>query len=230
MSIKFYPDLVQGSEEWRAVRCGMLTASEMKLILTPTLKPTSNEKERAHLFELAAQRVNKYVEPSYISDAMLRGIGDEVLARDAYAKNFAPVYDMGFITNDALGFPIGFSPDGLVGDDGFIECKSRSQKFQFETIVNYAPQNIIMPEFILQVMTGLFVSKRIWCDHISYCGGMPMTVTRIHRDDKIIDAICDAAIAFEERLEKKIDQYHIALSSGIRTVATERVIDQEIEI
>ena len=32
-----HPDLVQGSDEWLQARLGLLTASEMKLIVTPTL-------------------------------------------------------------------------------------------------------------------------------------------------------------------------------------------------
>jgi len=70
--ITYYPELIQGSEEWHALRCGLLTASEMKLIITPTLKVASNEKERAHLYELLAQRITKYVVPTYVSDDMLR--------------------------------------------------------------------------------------------------------------------------------------------------------------
>lgn len=54
MSVTYHPNLIQGSDEWMATRCGMLTASEMKLILTPTLKAASNDKERSHLFELLA--------------------------------------------------------------------------------------------------------------------------------------------------------------------------------
>ena len=61
MTVKIHDDLVQGSEEWHAIRCGLLTASEMKLIITPTLKIASNDKERAHLYELLAQRITKYV-------------------------------------------------------------------------------------------------------------------------------------------------------------------------
>ena len=39
------------------------------------------------------------------------------------------------MTNDDHGVVIGYSPDGLVGDDGLIECKSRRQKYQIETIL-----------------------------------------------------------------------------------------------
>lgn len=78
MPIIYHAELIQGSEPWHAARCGLLTASEMHLIVTPTLKPASNDKERAHLYELLAQRITGYVEPSYISDAMLRGHQDEL--------------------------------------------------------------------------------------------------------------------------------------------------------
>ena len=144
--IRYHRNLVQGSDEWLAARCGMLTASEMKLILTPNLKIAANEKERAHLYELLAQRVTGYVEPAFVSDDMLRGQEDEVEARILYAENFAPVEEVGFITNDWLGFQIGFSPDGLVGDDGLIECKSRRQKFQVETVIEAASGGIAPAE------------------------------------------------------------------------------------
>ena len=48
--IKYHTDLVQGSDEWLAARRGILTASEMKLILTPTLKAAINDKTRAHVW------------------------------------------------------------------------------------------------------------------------------------------------------------------------------------
>lgn len=127
--IKYYHDIEQGSDEWLAVRQGILTASEMRLILTPAMRTASNDKERAHLFELIGQRITGYTEPHYISDDMLRGHEDEVAARIRYAEHFAPVTECGFVTNDDHGVVIGYSPDGLVGDDGLIECKSRRQKY-----------------------------------------------------------------------------------------------------
>ncbi len=82
MTITYHKDLIQGSDEWVAARRGILTASEMKLILTPTLKMASNDKERAHLYELMAQRITGHVEPHYISDDMLRGQEEEIYARE----------------------------------------------------------------------------------------------------------------------------------------------------
>ena len=101
--ITYHDNVTQGSDEWLALRCGLLTASEMKLILTPTLKIASNDKERAHLYELLAQRITGYVEPHYISDDMLRGHEDEFLARAAYNREYAPVQEVAFINNDEWG-------------------------------------------------------------------------------------------------------------------------------
>lgn len=222
--IKFHPDLVQGSEEWLAARCGLITASEMDKILTPTLKTASNTHERAHLYELLSQRITRHVEPSYIGDAMLRGMEDEVYARDAYIENYAPVIDMGFITNDRWGFTIGCSPDGLVGDDGGIECKSRKQRLQVETIIS----NTMPDDFALQVQTNLLVTERKWWDFITFSGGLPMLTVRVFPDQVIMDAIVAAVAAFEARLAKKMEEYNDRIKSKARLVPTERRIIQEM--
>ena len=138
--ITVHAAMIQGSEEWFAARCGLLTASEMHLIVTPaTMKPASNDKERAHLYELLAQRITQYVEPSYIGDAMLRGQQDEIDAVELYDKTYAQVERIGFMTNDKWGFTLGYSPDAIVGADGLVEAKSRNQKLQIRTLVDYVP-------------------------------------------------------------------------------------------
>lgn len=226
MTIKHYKELIQGSDEWFSARCGLLTASEMKHIITPAkLQYAQNDKERAHVYELAAQRLTKYVEPTYIGDEMLRGQQDEIYARVHYNENYAPLDECGFITNDKWGFTLGFSPDALVRGGGQIECKSRRQKFQVETIVN----NVLPDEFKIQVQTGLLVSEEPWCDFITYCGGMPMMTKRIEPDEVIQKAIIEAARIFHEKIEKVIIAYNGRLAeAGARLIPTERVIEQEM--
>jgi len=226
--IKYHAEVTQGSEEWAALRCGILTASEMKLIVTPTLKAASNDKELAHMYELLAQRITGYVEPSYISDSMLRGMEDEIEARLQYAKTYAPVEEVGFITNDKWGFTIGYSPDALVGDDGLIECKSRNQKYQIMTLCNYVSADTIDPDFMIQCQTGLLVSERKWCDLVSYCGGLPMATVRVLPDEKIQAAIIDAATAFEKRLIEAQERYQSVINGKARLIKTERKIIQEM--
>ena len=221
MTIKYHNDLIQGTDEWHAARCGRLTASEMKLILTPTLKVANNEKTRAHVWELAAQRITRYVEPQYIGDAMLRGHRDEILARDLYSQHYAPVTEVGFVTNDQWGFTLGYSPDGLVGDDGQIECKSRVQKYQVQTIAEDESPD----EYMLQLQTGLLVTGRAWVDFISYSGGLPMFVKRVLPDAAMRAAIIDAAAAFEMTLAEKTADYNAGLAGMPAIIETERHVD-----
>lgn len=225
MTLRIYRDLIQGSDEWLAARCGLLTASEMRLIVTPTLKPASNDKERAHFYELLAQRITGYVEPAYISDDMLRGREDEIEARILYAQHYAPVEEVGFMTREFNGgVVIGYSPDGLVGDDGLIECKSRRQKYQVETILS----GEMPPDYLIQVQTGLLVSGRKWCDFVSYCGGLPMATIRVYPDANVQTAILSAATAFEERIRQARQDYDRLINCGARLIPTERRVEQEM--
>lgn len=229
--IRYYPDLIQGSDEWLAARCGLLTASEMKLILTPTLKIASNDKERSHLYELLAQRISGYVEPHYVSDDMLRGHEDEIEARRLYHINYGKVRDCGFITNSRWGFTLGYSPDGMVGDDGLIECKSRRQKYQVQTIIEHHLTGEAPADFLMQCQTGMLVSERQWVDLISYSGGLPMTVMRVWPDEAIQNAILEASEAFEARLTEKLAAYWSALADKKnRLIPTERRVEEEMII
>lgn len=231
MTVTYHTAFDQGSEQWLQARCGLLTASEIKLILTPTLKQASNEKERAHLYELLAQRITGFVEPHYIGDDMLRGHEDEVEARKLYAKHYAPVTEVGFVTNDRWGFTLGCSPDGLVLDEGLIEAKSRRQKYQVQTIVECLAgetAGTCPDEFVLQIQTELLVTERAWCDFISFSGGLPMVTVRIYPDPKVQAAIIDAAAAFEARLASRLTEYRAALASRARLIPTERRIEVEM--
>lgn len=229
MTVTIFPEMEQGSDEWKEARCGLLTASEMKLIMTEAkLEAADNDKCRAHVWELLAQRITKYVEPHYVSDDMLRGKVDEVKARILYEERIAPVTEVGFITNDKWGYTIGYSPDGLVGDDGAIEVKSRRQRFQFETLAECVISKKVPKDYILQVQTGLLVSERKWIDFISYCGGVHMPIIRVYPDPKIHAAIVDCSAKFEKKIAEKKAAYFAALNSGSQLFETEREIEMEM--
>ncbi len=241
--------LIQGSDEWKAARVGLLTASEMRLVVSPPPKvetrvkkngepykqreqtPAENEACRTHLYELLGQRITGHVEERYIGDEMLRGKYDEIEARILYDKHYAPVQEVGFITNDKWGFTLGYSPDGLVGVDGLVEFKSRRQKFQVQTIVENVMEGTIPPEFIMQIQTGLLVcDDREWCDFGTYSGGMHMATIRVFPMPSIQESILDAAYAFEKRLAEKMDEYRAVLASSARLIPTERKVELEMVI
>ncbi|GMA26163.1 hypothetical protein GCM10025864_39220 [Luteimicrobium album] len=206
MSIHLYPELEQGSDEWLSARCGIVTASAVGKLLTAGLKVADNETSRGLTLTLTAERITGYVDPTWVSADMERGSEEEPLAREHYAEHYAPVEEIGFMVNDDFGFPIGYSPDGLVGTDGLIEIKSRRQKTQVSTfLVDEVPA-----ANMAQLQCGLLVSGRKWIDYCSYAGGMPMYVRRVLPDPAWQGAILAAVATFEERSAEIVAAYTVA--------------------
>lgn len=230
MTITYHRDIIQGSDEWHQVRLGILTASEMKHVITAkTLKTADNETARQHVWELAAQRISRYVEPSYIGDDMLRGWEDEIKARAKYKEHTGQeVEEVGFITNDKWGFTIGYSPDGcVVGTKGGIECKSRRQKYQVQTVVEWHRMKTVPSDFLIQLQTGLLVAEWDWIDLVSYSGGLHMPIMRVYPDLKIQEAIIEAATVFEGKVAEAVKDYEKAT---VGMVLTEREVEEEMYV
>lgn len=160
-----------------------------------SLTVADNDTSRALLRTLAAERISGHVEEMFVSAAMERGNEDEPFARDAYAEHVEhPVEQIGFAVRNEPddGIRLGYSPDGLVLDDGLIECKSRNQPRQLETIL----EDQVPTENLPQMHAGMWVMDRGWCDYISYRDGMHLYVKRVHRDplwDKVIRDAADHA-------------------------------------
>lgn len=216
-------DVEQGSDEWHQARTGVLTASEFKLILTPKLKIADNEKTRQHVYEIAAQIINQYTEPQFIGEHMLRGYVDEIKARDAYSENYDPVEEVGFITRKVNGNTLGYSPDGVgvIGNFG-IECKSRIQKYQLQTITD----NTVPDEHIIQVQAGIYIAGLDYIDYVSYSGGMPIWVIKSEPRTDFQDAIAESAFKFYEKVNEKIEEYGNRLASAKVVINTEREMSQ----
>lgn len=205
MTLHIFPDVEQGTEEWMDQRRGMVTASAVdKLVTGKTLAVANNEVSRGLTRLLTAERITGWTDPTYVSDDMLRGTMEEPLAREAYAKSRGvEVAEMGFMVRDDWGFDIGLSPDGLVGEEGLIEIKSRRAKKHLETIL----ADEVPAENMAQVQCGLLVSGRRWIDYVSYCGGMPLWTKRVFPDQRWFDAIIQAVRTFESAAEDMANTY-----------------------
>ena len=162
------------------------------------IEPLADNHSRALTALLVAERITGWTEATYANGDMLQGVYDEPRARDKYIEHYGDKYgdvtETGFMVRDDWGFQIGYSPDGLVGDDGLIEVKSRRPKKHLQTIL----ANDVPIENMAQIQCGLVVSGRAWCDYISFCGGMPMYVKRVLPDERWAEAIVEAVKAFEE--------------------------------
>ena len=225
MTLHVYEDLEQGTDEWLAARCGIATASVVGQLITPkTVKPAANDTSRALVMTLVAERITGYVEPIQPNRDMERGTLSEPFARDIYAEHYEPVTELGFMVRDFGTYRIGFSPDGLVGDDGLIEIKSPRQKKHLSTIL----ADEVPLEYMAQCQAGLLVSGREWIDFLSYNGGMPLWRKRVTPDEKWFTAIREAVEQFENTAAEMYDRY-VAATADLP--ATERIdVFGEMEI
>jgi hypothetical protein len=212
-----------GTPEWHDERRGMVTASVVGRLITPTLKVAANDYSRALTATLVAERITGYTEPTYINADMWRGIDDEPRAIADYSEHYSPVTASGFMVREHEGFEIGYSPDGLVGDDGLIEVKSRRQKKQLQTVLADA----VPVENVAQLQCGLLVSGRSWLDYVSYCGGMPLFVKRVEPDPAWFDAITAAVEQFESVAAEMVAAYEAA-TAGLPL--SERIVEPEMVI
>jgi hypothetical protein len=204
VSLHVYAEIEQGTEEWLDARRGIVTASVVgQLITARTVKPASNDYSRALTALLVAERITGWTVPTYTSRDMLRGTLDEPVARALYASHHAPVDVCGFMVRDDWGWRLGYSPDGLVGDDGLIEIKSRQPKEQLRTVL----ADEVPPENMAQIQCGLMVAGREWCDYVSFSGGMPLWTKRVLPDHRWRATIVEAVEYFEGAAEQMVAEY-----------------------
>ena len=222
MTFHIYNDVEQGTEEWEQLRCGLLTASQIGKLITPTLGIADNETSRALTETIVAERISGRVEPVHPTRDMERGTLDEPYARDIYRQQHGPVEEIGFATNTFNGHTLGASPDGLIGADGGLEIKAPRQKNHLHTILN----NSVPAEYLPQVHANMLVTGREWWDFCTYCGGWPIHVIRVQRDLWWDKAILAALDKFEHSAAQMIAAYRNRV--GDATIAPR--IDHYLEV
>lgn len=212
MTLTTYEHLEQGTQSWLDARLGMVTASVVGELVTPkTLTVANNDKSRALTMQLVAERITGWSDPTFMSADMQRGHDVEPIARDLYSETVAPATELGFMVRTFdLDFArpvgqikIGYSPDGLVGDDGLIEVKAPRSKTHLATILSGEVPQHHMP----QIQAGLLIADRDWCDFISFYAGMPPFIKRVHRDEKWGAVIVQAVETFEARAAEMQAEY-----------------------
>lgn len=157
------------------------------------LEVADNDTSRTLTMTLAAERITGHVDYVHPTFDMQRGTEDEPFARDVYQEHFAPVRQVGFIVREHNGVRFGYSPDGLVGDDGLIEIKSRRPKEHLATVLSGRPPAHNMA----QMQAGMLITGRTWCDYISFSAGLPLWVHRVEADPRWFTAIEAAVTEFE---------------------------------
>lgn len=212
-------DYPQRSEQWLELRLGMVTASVVGTLVTPAnLHVASNDDSRRLTDLLAAERITGFNDdPAYQNLDMWRGVVEEPRARDTYAEQRGvTVEEVGFMVRSGEGWTLGYSPDGLVGQDGLIEVKAPRAKTHMRTFLD----DKVPSGYMAQCQAALLVSGRQWCDFLSWSGGLPMYRKRVEPDERWQEAIVEACQLAEERIDLTIREFKL-LTEGLP--ATERL-------
>lgn len=177
----------QGSPEWLAMRCGKITGSRFRAVLDLNKRTGQPNAARRRLVEVLRQEIAtgepEYVEPN---EHMAHGSAMEPLARKAYEFDRDCVCVVSaFIPHPEVPY-VGYSPDGLVGDDGIIEIKSPALEPRHMRTVE---SRRCPDDYLPQVLGGLWVTGRQWCDFVSYFPEISVEIVRVYRDEQFINRL-----------------------------------------
>lgn len=192
----------QGTPEWHQLRCGCPTASRFADILSKGRGSAESVTRRKYLLSVVAERLSNEVAETYSNPHMERGKAFEAEARDLYSfRTGNDVREVAFIRNTQIG--AGASPDGLIGDDGMLEIKTRLPELHLELVLSGG----LPPEHKAQVQGQLMVSGRKWVDYVSYWPKLPLYIVRVERDEEFISLLRANIKVFNEDVEAMVAKF-----------------------
>lgn len=182
----------QGSDEWIKARLALPTASNFDRIITAKGLKASAAQDK-YLARLAAEWFLGVPIEDASSGFMQRGTAMEAEAVAYYElETGLDTRTVGLcLTDDGIA---GASPDRLVGDDGLLEIKCPGAETHMEYLL------FGCDDYVLQVQGQLWVTGRQWCDRLCYHPVIPSVISRLTRDDRVIEAIAREVGAFAARL------------------------------
>ena len=194
----------QGSDEWKRIRAGKVTASRVSDVVAKT-KSGPSASRATYMGELLAERLTGQTAERFKSPAMQWGNDTEADARAAYSfYTGQDVAEIGFVDHPTVAMS-GASPDGLVGDNGLVEIKCPNVSTHVETLLVGSIPN----KYRTQMMWQLACTGRRWCDFVSYDPRLPehmrLFVRRVERCDKTIADLGAEIVKFLLELNATID-------------------------
>lgn len=204
--VKIY-NFEQETPEWYAVRLGKMTASHASEIGNCGKGLDSYTMEKAaELFTGKTKKLRK-------NSAMINGVNTEPLARFAYEmERGVTIQQIGFAEyNDYVGA----SPDGLVGEDGGIEIKSRDsdeESFSNTHLKLLFGVEKFDSKHVWQCHMNMFVFDRKWWDLMSFDPAFKeksLFIERIYRSPKHDEALITGFSMGEAMIKNKLEKLRL---------------------
>lgn len=198
-------EIIQGSDEWKQLRLGKVTASRVADVIVKTKSGYSASRAN-YMAQLIAERLTGVPAESYTNAAMQHGVETEPEARAAYEfYKGATVEQVAFVPHPKIE-QAGCSPDGLLGSDGLIEIKCPNTATHLETLLGKS----VPGKYEAQIQFQLACTGRAYCDFVSYDPRMPehmrLFVKRMARDDKRIKEIEEEIASFLLEMAVKLSE------------------------
>ncbi len=199
-------ETIQGTDEWKQLRCGKVTASRVADVVAKT--KTGYSASRAnYMAQLIAERLTGgVVAESFTNAAMEHGTATEPEARAAYEfYESAAVQQVAFVLHPSID-QAGCSPDGLVGDDGLVEIKCPNTATHLDTLLGQS----VPAKYETQMQFQMACTGRKYCDFVSYDPRLPenlrLFVKRVHRDEKRINDLETEVASFLLEIAVKLSE------------------------
>ena len=196
-------DVVQGSDAWRQMRLGKVTASRI-VDATAQTKTGWGASRANYMAELIAERLSGVPAEKFTNAAMQWGTENEAAARREYGyRNSVSVEEVPFVPHPRI-IMSGASPDGLVGSDGLVEIKCPNTSTHIDTLL----AGKVPGKYVTQMQWQMACTERQWCDFVSYDPRMPDEMSffckRVERDQLYISQLEEMISAFLGELEEKV--------------------------
>lgn len=197
-------DIIQGSPEWYAIRCGKVTASRVADIVRRTKTGYSTSRAN-YMAELIAERLTGKPTEGFKNAAMQWGTDNEPNARAAYElMRDCDVQQVGFVIHPSIAMA-GASPDGMVGADRLAEFKCPLTATHLDTLLGAS----ILQDYTIQIQWQMACCpERKVCDWVSFDPRLPpsmqLFIQEIRRDDVMIVSLEREVTTFLAELDDKL--------------------------
>lgn len=156
-------EMLQGSEDWHAIRIGKVTGTSASKVNGNTWLEFTDL--------IACEQITGIRKASkFKSEAMERGLEREPIIRAKYAEMTGfDIREVGFIQPEQFPY-FGMSPDGLCYLNNGLVGVSEFKCPEPQTHIRYIRENVFPPEYKMQGISALACSEEIlFVDLVSYC-------------------------------------------------------------
>lgn len=195
----------QRTPEWFSARCGLVTASRAKDVMSKGRGSEPSKTRQSYIDELVSERLTGRSE-SFSNAATDWGQEQEYHAVSAYEESSGEVIQVvGFMQHDTL--MAGASPDGLIGDDMTVEVKCPFNSTRhLRCFIEGMPD-----EHMPQVQFQLWITGRKACRFISYDPRiinekLRLFTTVVPRNDEYIARLEQEVIKVCDEVDKKVGE------------------------